>query len=110
MFFEREGNDVYLELPLTITEAILGCKKDIKTLHGNITLTIPAGSETGEKHRLRSKGIKDVNYNNYGDMYVVLKVIIPKKLSKEQKQLIEKLQNTDLEDKTIEKFEKFIKS
>ena len=108
-FYEREDNDVYLELPITIKEAILGCKKDIKTLTGLVTLTVPAGSESGDKHRLKNKGIKDVNYSSYGDMYIVIKVVTPKRLSREQKSLIEKLNNNDLSDKEIDKYNNFIK-
>ena len=107
-FYERDGNDVYLELPITITEAIMGTKKDVKLLRDVVTLTIPAGSNSGDKHRLRGKGIKDVNYHNHGDFYVVLKVITPKKLSREQKKLIEKLNETDLSDKVIDKYNKFV--
>lgn len=109
-FYEREGNDLYIELPITITEAILGCKKDIKLPDSMITLTVPSGSETGDKHRIKGKGIKDVNYNRYGDLYIVIKVITPKKLNREQKDLIERLNKTDLEDKEIAKFRKFVNS
>ncbi|MGM9879237.1 MAG: molecular chaperone DnaJ [Bacilli bacterium] len=108
-FYERDGNDVYLEVPITITEAILGCKKDIKLLNSVVTLTIPAGSNSGDKHRIKGKGIKDVNYHNAGDFYVILKVITPKKLSREQKKLIEKLNDTDLSDRSIDKYNKFLK-
>lgn len=108
-FYEREGNDVYLEVPITITEAILGCKKDVKLLNSVVTLTIPAGSNSGDKHRIKGKGIKDVNYHNAGDFYVILKVITPKKLSREQKKLIEKLNDTNLSDKIMDKYNKFLK-
>ena len=108
-FYEREGNDVYLEVPITITEAILGCKKDVKLLNSVVTLTIPAGSNSGDKHRIKGKGIKDVNYHNAGDFYVIIKVVTPKKLSREQKKLIEKLNDTDLSDKSIDKYNKFLK-
>lgn len=107
-FYEREENDVYITLPITITEAILGCKKDVKLLENTVTLTIPSGSESGDKHRIKGKGIKDPNYRNYGDFYVIIKVITPKKLSREQKKLIEKLKETDLSDKEIEKYNKFL--
>lgn len=109
-FYERSGNDIYLHLPITFVEAITGCKKDVKTPRGIITLTIPAGTETNDKHRLKGKGVKDVNYNVYGDMYIIIDVVTPKRLSREQKNLIEKLSNTDLSDKKIDKFEKFLKS
>lgn len=108
-FYEREGNDVYITLPITITEAILGCKKDVKLLNSVVTLTIPAGSSSLDKHRIKGKGIKDVNYNIYGDFYVILKVVTPKKLTREQKKLIEKLKDTNLEDKEIERYNKFLK-
>ena len=108
-FYEREGNDVYLELPITITEAILGTKKDIKLLDSVVTLNVPAGTNSGDKHRIKGKGIKDVNYNSYGDFYVIINVVTPKKLSREQKKLIEKLDSTDLSDKSIDKYEKFVR-
>ena len=108
-FYERIENDVYVTLPITMTEAILGCKKDVKLLNGTITLTVPAGSESGDKHRIKGKGIKDVNYSSHGDFYVIIKVITPKKLTREQKKLIEKLEETGLSDKEIEKYKKFLK-
>lgn len=108
-FYERIGNDVYLELPITITEAILGTKKDIKLLDTIVTLNVPSGTNSGDKHRIKGKGIKDVNYNSHGDFYVIINVVTPKRLSREQKKLIEKLQNTDLSDKTIDKYNKFVK-
>ena len=108
-FYKREENDVYIELPITITEAIMGTKKDVKLLNSVVTLTIPAGSNSGDKHRIKGKGIKDVNYHNHGDFYVIIKVITPKRLSREQKKLIEKLNETDLADKEIEKYNKFLK-
>lgn len=108
-FYTRNGNDVYLELPITLTEAILGTKKDIKLLDSIVTLNIPAGTDNLDKHRFKGKGIKDVNYNVYGDFYVIINVVTPKKLSREQKKLIEKLSETDLSDKQIDKYNKFLK-
>lgn len=105
--YTRNENDIYLRVPITITEAVLGCKKEIPTLYGNVTLTIPAGSNPNDKHRLRGKGIKDVSGRGTGDMYVVLNVVIPKKLSKEQKKLFESLSKTKLEDS--EEFKRFKK-
>lgn len=106
--FERDENDIYLELPITITEAVLGTKKEIPTLYGNIKLTIPAGSSSGDKHRIKGKGVEDVQTGRNGDMYVILDIHIPKKLSKEQKKLFEQLSKTTLDDsdkfKKIEKY------
>lgn len=108
-YFKREGDDIYVEVPITITEAILGCKKEVPTLYGNVKLTIPAGSDSGDQHRIKGKGIDNKSRHAKGNMYIILKVITPKKLSREQKKLIESLNKTDLEDNTIEKFNKFTK-
>lgn len=108
-FYVRDEDDIYLEVPLTLTEAILGCKKEIPTLYGNVNLTVPAGSESGDKQRIKGKGIHNDSTHRKGDMYIVLKVITPKKLSKEQKRLIEMLDDTDLSDKEIDKFDRFVR-
>ena len=109
-FYIRDEDDIYIEAPITITDAILGCKKEIPTLYGNVTLTIPAGSESGDKHRIKGKGIDNETLHHKGDMYIILKIVTPKKLSKEQKKLIEELANTDLEDDNdIKNFNKFVK-
>ena len=104
--FERDGKDIYLTLPITITEAVLGAKIDIPTLYGNVKLTIPAGSSTGDRHRLKGKGIESIQSHVKGDMYVILDVVIPKKLSKEQKKLFEELDNINSEEtrKEIKKY------
>ena len=106
--FERDENDIYLTLPITITEAVLGSKKEVPTLYGNIKLTIPAGSSSEDKHRIKGKGVEDVQTGRKGDMYVIIDVHIPKKISKEQKKLFEQLSRTTLDDsdkfKKVEKY------
>ena len=96
--YERDGNDIYLELPITISEAVLGCKKDVPTIHGSVRLTIKEGAQTGDKYRLKGKGIEDVHSYRKGDMYAIINVVIPKKITKEQKKLFESLSKTNLED------------
>ena len=95
--FERKDNDIYLDVPLTITEAVLGCKKEVPTLTGTVVLTIDPGSQPGDQLRLRGKGVKDPVRNKKGDMYVVLDVVIPTKLDRKQKELFKELDKTDLE-------------
>jgi molecular chaperone DnaJ len=107
--FQRDNCDIYLELPITITEAVLGCKKEIPTINGNVKLTIESGSNTGDKLRLRGKGIEDLHSYHKGDMYVILKVVIPDKLSREQKKLFEQLSKTDLETKEFKKIKEYMK-
>ena len=94
--YKREENDIYIDFPITITEAIFGCKKEVPTIHGSVKLTIDAGAETGDKYRLRGKGVEDVHSSRKGDMYVVIKVMIPNKISRDQKKLLEELDRTDL--------------
>ena len=106
--FERDGNDIYLELPITITDAVLGCKRDVPTISGSVRLTIKEGAETGDKYRLKGKGIEDVHSYRKGDMYVIIKVVTPKRLSRDQKKLFESLAKTDLEDDSFNKIKKYV--
>lgn len=107
--YERDGSDIYLKLPLTIPDAVLGVKKEIPTLYGTVKLAVPAGSSTNDKHRLKGKGIENVQTGRKGDMYVIIDVHIPKKLSKEQKKLFEELNKTSLNDSSdFEKLEKYL--
>lgn len=95
--FMRDNDDIYLELPITITDAVLGTKIEVPTLYGNVKLTVPAGSESGDKHRLKGKGIENVRTGELGNMYVILRIIVPKSLNRDQKKLFESLSKTDLE-------------
>lgn len=96
--FEREDEDIYLSVPLTVTEAILGCKKEIPTLTGNVILEVKPGTNSGDKVKLKGKGVKKVNSFGKGNMYVVYNVIMPSKLSMSQKRLIKELAQTTLDD------------
>ena len=107
--YERDGNDIYLELPITITEAVLGAKKEVPTLYGNVKLSIPEGSNTGDKHRLKGKGIEDLHSGSKGNMYVVINVIIPDKIDKKQKKLFEELSSTNLKTKDFDDIEDYLK-
>ena len=106
-FYIREEDDIYVELPLTISEAVLGCKKEVPTLYGTVNLSIPAGTQSEDRLRLRGKGVENVTSKRKGDMYVIAKVIIPEKITKEQKKLFEKLQETNLDNSP--EFKKYYK-
>ena len=108
-YFKRDGDDIYLEVPLNISEAALGCKKDIRTISSIITLQVPQGTETGDKERIKGKGIKNGSTGKVGDMYLIYKVITPTKLTREQKSLFEKLMDTDLSTSETDKFNRFVK-
>lgn len=107
-YFERHGDDIYLELPITITDAILGAKKEIPTLSGNGFVEIKPGTQNYTKLKLKGKGVKNVSSSKYGDMYVVVNIIMPTKLSRKQKDLLEELSETDLE--SGEEFKEFKKN
>ena len=107
--FVRDGNDIQLSFPITISEAALGCKKMVPTLDGKVKLNIPSGSQSGDILRLKGKGIEDVNYGRKGDMYVTLKVIIPRKLDKKQKKMFEYLADSGIDkDKEFDKIKKYM--
>ena len=108
-YFERNEDDIYIEVPLTLTESILGCKKDIPTLYGNVKINVPAGTNSGDTQRIKGKGVDNKYRRVKGDMYLVFKVYTPNKLTREQKDLIERLSNTELETDEIKKFNKFTK-
>lgn len=106
--FKREENDIYMDLPVTITEAVLGCKKEIPTIYGNLVLQLDAGTQSDTKMRIKGKGVANPNTGRKGDMYVIINVMIPTKLDREQKQLFKSLSETDLETnpefKTMQKY------
>lgn len=108
--FERDGADIYLEVPITIVDAALGCKKEIPTLYGNVYLDIKAGIQNYTKLKIKGKGIKTPNSYGKGDMYVVINIITPTKLDRKQKALLQELGETDLEDSSeFKKFKKYMK-
>ena len=96
--YRREGNDIYIDLPVTITDLCLGCKKVIKTMDGEVEIKIKEGSQPGEILRIKGKGINNPDSWKKGDFYCVLNLIIPTSLSRKQKSLLEDLEETDLED------------
>ena len=107
-FFQRDNDDIILSVPLNICEAVLGCKKDIKTLYGTVTLSVPSGTNNLDKQRIKGKGIKNSTTGGTGDMYIIFKVITPTKLTRKQKDLFSELNDTDLSSSEIDKFNKFV--
>ncbi|HLG54227.1 MAG TPA: molecular chaperone DnaJ [Vicinamibacterales bacterium] len=93
-FFQRDGNDLYCEVPLNFPTLALGGEIRIPTLDGHEPFTIPAGTPTGSTFRIRGRGMPDVSGRGQGDLLVTVKVSTPKKLSKEQKKLLEQLAAT----------------
>jgi curved DNA-binding protein len=83
-YFRREGNNVILEVPISVAEAVLGAKVDVPTLDGtHLTVTVPAGTSSGARLRLRGKGIAG------GDQFIEIKIVVPKIHDERSRQLIE---------------------
>jgi molecular chaperone DnaJ len=93
-FFQREGNDLYCEIPLNFPTLALGGEIRIPTLDGDENFDVPEATQTGTTFRVRGKGMPDVNGRGRGDLLITVRVITPKKLSKEQKKLLEQLSKT----------------
>jgi molecular chaperone DnaJ len=91
-FWQRDGNDLYCEIPVNFPTLAIGGEITIPTLDGDETFKIPEGTQTGSAFRLRGRGMPDVGGRGRGDLVVTVKVITPKKLTKDQKKLLEQLQ------------------
>jgi len=88
--FERKGDDVYYELPISFVQAALGDEIQVPTLEGEVKLKIPEGTQPGDSLRLKNKGINHLRSSGRGDQYIKIKVVIPKSLDSEQKDLLQK--------------------
>ena len=95
--FERDGTDVYCEIPITFVQAALGAEIQVPTLDGKANLKIREGTQPGDKFRLKGKGIVRTNSTYRGDQYVIITVEVPKDLTKAQKEIL-----TNFEAKTTE--------
>ncbi len=92
--FKRQGYDIVSEKEITFSQAALGTEEDIETVYGNVRIKIPAGTQPGTQVRLRGKGVKRVSGHGQGDHYVIIRLKVPTKLSKQQKELLEDLEET----------------
>lgn len=89
--FKRDGNDIFLELPISFSEAALGSEVEVPTLTGKAKLKIPPGTQSGTIFRMHGKGIKHIERKELGDQFAKVVVKIPEKLSKKQKELLQLL-------------------
>jgi molecular chaperone DnaJ len=87
-FFEREGQDIYCDMPITYVQATLGAEIEVPTLTGRVKLKIPAGTQTGTFFRIKGKGVPAVRGNTQGDQHVKVKMVTPKNLTDRQKELL----------------------
>lgn len=93
-FFHREEDDLFCELPIPFPTLALGGSVKVPTLDGREDLHIPAGTQPGARFKLRGKGMPNVSGRGHGDLHVIARVSVPKKLTRDQKQLLEELART----------------
>ncbi|MCF6461088.1 molecular chaperone DnaJ [Clostridium sp. Cult3] len=86
--FEREGNNIYLTVPISFTDAALGAEIEVPTLDGIVNYTISEGTQTGTQFRLKNKGVPNVRGVGKGDLYFTVEVQVPKGLTNKQKELL----------------------
>jgi curved DNA-binding protein len=75
----REGKDLYIDLPVTVPEAVLGHEVTLPTFEGPVRLRVPPGTQSGRKLRLRGKGLPDLRGGDRGDLYAVVKIVLPER-------------------------------
>jgi molecular chaperone DnaJ len=103
-FFKREGTHLFCEVPVSVPQAVLGAVVEIPTLDGGKTkLTVPEGTQSGTVLRLKGQGVHALGGRGRGDVHVLVRVVVPKRLTSEQRKLFEQLAKTlpvpDLADK-----------
>lgn len=88
-FFRRDGNDIIVELPVTVAEAALGTTIDVPTIDGAISMKVPAGTSSGRRLRLRGRGIVKSG-NSRGDQYVEIRIVLPAEMDAESRDLLKR--------------------
>ena len=105
--FIREGRNIHITVPISSVDATLGCEVDVPTVYGDVTVKIPAGTQSGTSLRLKGKGVKDLRGDSFGDQMVKVDVRIPTKLTAEEKELYQKLaSSTKKKDSIFDTFKK----
>ena len=107
--FERDGYDVYVRVPITYSQAVLGAEIEVPTVDGKVAQKIPEGTQSGTKFRLRGQGIQYLNGRGRGDQYVIVDVEIPKKLNRTQREALKAFEDS-LKDDNYEKRKGFFKN
>lgn len=97
-YFKRDGSDIYLDLPITIKEAILGADVKVPTVDNETTIKVPHGIQGGQKLRIKGKGVYGLHEHERGDQYVVINITVPKKIGQESKDLLEEFTRLNPDD------------
>lgn len=103
-FFQRRNADLYCTIPINLAQAALGTEVSVPTLDGEERVKIPEGTQTGSIFRLKGRGLPDPHGGGKGDLYVNVRVVIPEKLTREQKKILQQLAETlEKENRPIER-------
>lgn len=105
--FQRQGDDIYIKVPVSAIDVTIGTKIQVPTVYGDVELRIPEGTQPNTKFRLKGKGVKN-RRGTQGDQYVEVQVEIPKRVSKKERELYEKIRSGQAES-PFEKFKKAFK-
>jgi DnaJ-class molecular chaperone len=97
-YFRREAQNIILDVPISIAEAVLGAKVDVPTIEGTITLTIPPGASSGQRLRLRGRGLPTPGGGERGDQFIELKVVVPRQVDDKSKELIQEFAQRNPQD------------
>ncbi len=89
--FKRDGNNIYVDVPVTVIEATLGGKIKVPTLDGTVTMTLPPGTDSGKKFKLKGKGVPQRKTGVRGDEFAVIKIVVPKKVNERTKEALEEI-------------------
>jgi molecular chaperone DnaJ len=90
--FKRDGNDLSVEVPVTVNEATLGAKIQVPTIEGSVTMTLPSGTDSGKKFKLKGKGIPGIKTGRKGDEFVVIKITVPKNITTKTKEALKEVE------------------
>ena len=107
--FERRDSDVYIRVPITFSQAVLGAEVEAPTVDGKVKLQVPEGTQSGKVFRLRGQGIQYLNGRGRGDEYVTVEIEVPKKLTRTQREALKAFEDT-LRDDNYEKRKGFFKN
>ena len=88
-YFERRGQDIHVQVPITIPEAVLGCKVDVPSIDGIVTVTVPPGTSSHQRLRLRGRGLATPGKEGRGDQYVEIKIVAPRDAATRSRDLME---------------------
>lgn len=89
--FRREGADLFVDVPVNISEAVLGGKIKVPTIDGSVTMTLPPGTDSGKKFRLKGKGVPNRKTGSKGDEFAVIKIIVPRNVTEKTKKALDEI-------------------